>query len=539
MPYEFACGGDVPEDGFRDVPADNVHEPAIDCAVALGLATGTSSTTYTPQAPVTRAQMATFVVRLLKANGTYLGTAAPDAFDDDNGSAHEQAINQLAAIGLVRGTGERTYSPGGAVTRGQMATYLVRTYERHRRVELPQALARFADVDGTTHQRSIDQAAGLRVASGVSPTAYAPDRTVGRDQMARFLASAHGCMGVLLRDGQYHYPQCDAYTETDGARALSGFELTVATNDDHYTASEGVGVLIAACNRRDVPLRQVFPQKDWFSLEARHEQLSRSGWEPDRQWYDHRWAHTLNGAGYRPRDIYAPHERVSAGHPQLSALTWYDGPQATAQELVVWQPGECKTLDAGRWQQGDKSTFHTELGDFPAQWRYRPNPIYRTSPGWYTLRLHWGGVEVGQARRYLTVDAPRLHLDGPRLTAGFEQRRYEPDETVPVTVSACNDSDEPYTERIGSAGQAAPVEVFRVSVSGNAHDGSQQLGAVTSTDLALSWAPAECKTWEFSWDQRINGQPPAASELFRVSVEWNPSSEERPQRVSGHDMALR
>ncbi len=261
VPYDFACGGDVPEDGFRDVPADNVHEPAIDCAVALGLAAGTSATTYAPQAQVTRAQMATFVLRLLNANSTYLDAAAPDAFDDDNGSTHEKAVNQLAAAGLVRGTGERSYSPGAAVTRGQMAAYLVRAFERYSGVELPQALARFADVDGTTHQRSIDQAAGLGLAFGVSPTAYAPDRAVGRDQMARFLASTDGCMGVLLRDGQYHYPNCDAYTETDSARALSGFELTVATDDDHYTAADGVGVLIAACNRRDVPLRQVFPQR--------------------------------------------------------------------------------------------------------------------------------------------------------------------------------------------------------------------------------------------------------------------------------------
>ncbi len=276
-----------------------------------------------------------------------------------------------------------------------------------------------------------------------------------------------------------------------------------------------------------------------MTLEARHEQLSRSGWEPDRQWYDHRWVHPVNGAGYRPREISPLYERVGAGHPQLSALTWYDGPQASADEVVVWEPGECKTLDVGPWQQSNKSTFHTDLTDFPAQWRYRPHPIHRTTPGWYTLRLHWGGVEVGQARRYLTVDAPRLHLDGPRVTAGFEQRRYEPEELVPVTVSACNDSDEPYTERFGSAGQGGEVEVLRVSVSGNARDGSQELGTVASSQLDVTWAPAECKTWEFSWDQHINGQPPAGSERFRVSVEWNRSSDERPQLISGNDMALR
>lgn len=84
------------------------------------------------------------------------------------------------------------------------------------------------------------------------------------------------------------------------------------------------------------------------------------------------------------------------------------------------------------------------------------------------------------------------------------------------------------------------MQVFRVSVSGNTHDGSQQLGTVTSADLDLTWAAEECKTWQFSWDQRINGRPPAASELFRVSVEWNPSSGGAPaaRERTGHGAAL-
>ncbi len=48
-PYDVACPqGDVPEDGFVDVPDSNVHEPAVDCAAWRGLVAGTGTGTYSP-----------------------------------------------------------------------------------------------------------------------------------------------------------------------------------------------------------------------------------------------------------------------------------------------------------------------------------------------------------------------------------------------------------------------------------------------------------------------------------------------------------
>ena len=52
---------------------------------------------------------------------------APDAFADDDASPHETAINQLAALGLTDGTTATTYSPEKPVTRAQMAKFLVET----------------------------------------------------------------------------------------------------------------------------------------------------------------------------------------------------------------------------------------------------------------------------------------------------------------------------------------------------------------------------------------------------------------------------
>jgi hypothetical protein len=518
-PYDWACDAAVPEDGFTDVPAENVHEPAIDCAVAHGLAAGTTSTTYSPRSEVTRAQMATFIARLLIANGVFLADAPPDAFDDDETTVHERNINRLAAIDVVRGTGERAYSPSGAVTRAQMATYLARVYDVTRRTELPQAQNRFVDDDASPHKAAIDKAAGLRVTSGVAPAQYAPGAIVHRDQMARFLAAIQGCLRDWVRDGRHHAPQCDGYTETDGAQALQGFDIELTTDDEHYGATQGVHVDVRACNRRSTALRQTFPQKDWFLLEARYEKQVRG--EPDRQWYDHRWPQTLNRSGYTERDMDPIYHRIYFPGSPPSALTWYDGPQSSPDELVVWEPGECKSLDVGAWQQSDTCCTAVDSSNFPARWTEVPHPIYRTARGWHALRLHWGGVEVGQARRYVTADSRRFHLDGPRVTVSYDKRDYAPDEPVIITVSTCNESDEPYAEYVGMPDES-DVHVVQVHIS-KEHD--QETLVLEGGERNLSWSPGECMSFDLAWDQRIEGRLRQPGEVFRLTVEWNPRSD--------------
>lgn len=542
-PFSWACDGSQPEDGFTDVSPDSVHEPAIDCAVAHGLTTGTSPTTYSPAEPVSRAQMATFVARLLTVSGSGLPGTPPDAFDDDAGSAHEGAINQLAAVGLVRGTGERSYSPAKPVTRAQMASYLVRAFERSRLRELPQARNAFPDDDGTTHERSIDQLAGLRVTTGTSAGGYEPAGVVRRDQMARFLTATRGCLRDWERDGSYHSPGCDSYTDRDGPLALQGFDVEITHRAVHHTEGDGVVVDIQACNRRSTPLHQVFPQKDWLTVEALHERALRGGWEPDLPWYDHRWEGTLNRGGYEPRDRFALHRRVAAGHPKLSAVTWYEGPQGAPDEVVSWEAGECKALDVGAWQQADKSYGYSDDGtDYPDRWRRAAPGWYRATPGWHTLRVHWGGVEVGHARRYLTVDSTRFNLDGPRITAGFPGRRYGPDEPVPITVRACNDSDRAYTEFVGMRDTTGPQTLFDLYVTGNVDNQRSLLGSVHAEESAreLTWAAGECKTWQFSWDQRLNGREPLDGEVISTTVQWNDHPEvRRAQRVISDGQYLR
>ncbi|MTV27453.1 PKD domain-containing protein [Nitriliruptoraceae bacterium ZYF776] len=181
-----ACD-DVDGVTFTDV-AGGPHGTNIGCVAGYGIALGKGDGSYDPAGTVRRDQMASFLHRLLRVSGTELPANAPDAFRDDDGGVHEEAINDLAALGIVQGRGGNSYDPSGAVTRDQMASFLVRTLEAILERDLTAPSSPFVDTRGSVHAGNIDVAASLGIALGRTPTTYAPRADVRRDQMASFLA---------------------------------------------------------------------------------------------------------------------------------------------------------------------------------------------------------------------------------------------------------------------------------------------------------------------------------------------------------------
>ena len=89
-----------------------------------GITLGCGNDAYCASDSVTRAQMATFLVRALEE-------LAPDAtnyFTDDNGNTHEANINALRGAGVTMGcNAEGTlFCPSDTVTRAQMAAFIHR-----------------------------------------------------------------------------------------------------------------------------------------------------------------------------------------------------------------------------------------------------------------------------------------------------------------------------------------------------------------------------------------------------------------------------
>ncbi|HEX2766203.1 MAG TPA: S-layer homology domain-containing protein [Candidatus Limnocylindria bacterium] len=141
---------------------------------------GCGSGRFCPNTSVTRAQMASFLVRALD-----LPPASQDYFWDDGASAHEPDINAVAEAGITGGCGDGRYCPGQAVTRAEMATFLSRA------LSIPEsATDAFWDDDGSMHEPNINAVASASIAGGCGSGKYCPASSVTRGQMAAFLHRA-------------------------------------------------------------------------------------------------------------------------------------------------------------------------------------------------------------------------------------------------------------------------------------------------------------------------------------------------------------
>lgn len=108
--------------GFGDVPIDAFYTSPVQWMVDQGITTGTSSTCFSPGDPVTRGQAAAFMWRM---EGSPTGSAA-HGFSDVLAPWQQEPVSWMAASGITTGTSETTFSPDLPVTRGEVAAFLHR-----------------------------------------------------------------------------------------------------------------------------------------------------------------------------------------------------------------------------------------------------------------------------------------------------------------------------------------------------------------------------------------------------------------------------
>jgi len=115
------------DDPFTDDDG-SVFEADIEKLAAAGITKGCNPPTndlFCPNAPVTRGQMAAFLVRAMG----YTDAGAGDLFIDDNGSVFEDQIDRLGTAGVTKGCNPPTndrFCPDDPVLRDQMAAFLTR-----------------------------------------------------------------------------------------------------------------------------------------------------------------------------------------------------------------------------------------------------------------------------------------------------------------------------------------------------------------------------------------------------------------------------
>lgn len=108
---------------FTDLKPGAYYYDAVLWAVEQGITSGTTKTTFSPDATVTRGQTVTFLYRAAGSPAAEGGAAFADIA---NGAYYAKAVTWAAANGITGGTTSTTFSPSNGCTRAQIVTFFYR-----------------------------------------------------------------------------------------------------------------------------------------------------------------------------------------------------------------------------------------------------------------------------------------------------------------------------------------------------------------------------------------------------------------------------
>ena len=164
---------------FTDI-GGSMFRSEITWMVAEGITSGCTATRFCPDRPITRGELASFIVR---AEG--IPSATRDFFSDDGNSVHEGAINAMAQARLTGGCAPGRYCPARGLSRAELASFLTRTYRLRTTTR-----DFYADDTWSIHQQPINAVTAGGVASGCGTLRFCPNALVTRGQFAAFLYRA-------------------------------------------------------------------------------------------------------------------------------------------------------------------------------------------------------------------------------------------------------------------------------------------------------------------------------------------------------------
>jgi hypothetical protein len=178
---------ELPPGGTFTDDDETLEEGHIEAIFEAGITKGCNppaNDRFCADRAVTRGEMATFLVRALKLPRA----TEPDHFTDDDGSVHRNSIDSLFEAGVTKGCGaaeDATFCPDREVTRGEMAAFLARGF-----VYPVAETDFFGDDDDSIFNNDINRIATAGITRGCGADAYCPRAPMIRAHMAVFLSRA-------------------------------------------------------------------------------------------------------------------------------------------------------------------------------------------------------------------------------------------------------------------------------------------------------------------------------------------------------------
>ena len=182
---KWTQNGGTAENPFVDVKEGAYYYDAVLWAVEQKITSGTSATTFSPDASCTRAQMVTF---LWRAAGSPKVENGKNPFTDVQADAYYyDAVLWAVEKGVTSGTSATTFSPDATVTRGQTVTFL---YRNAGSPEVSGTMP-FTDVEADAYYaKAVQWAVQQKITTGTSETTFSPMSDCTRGQIVTFLYRA-------------------------------------------------------------------------------------------------------------------------------------------------------------------------------------------------------------------------------------------------------------------------------------------------------------------------------------------------------------
>ncbi|QWU43809.1 MULTISPECIES: N-acetylmuramoyl-L-alanine amidase [Bacillus] len=171
---------------FPDVPDNAYSKDAIYYLVEKNVISGMPDGNFAPQGKLTRAEAATIIA---KAIGLAVNPSAKPSFNDSKDHWAAQYIAAIEKADIISGRTPSVFDPEGKITRAEMASMLVKAYKLKDQVKGP-ITNKFADLENHFGKEAANILVALEISAGTGKTTWSPDMLIPREQAAQMTYKA-------------------------------------------------------------------------------------------------------------------------------------------------------------------------------------------------------------------------------------------------------------------------------------------------------------------------------------------------------------
>ncbi len=228
---------------FTDVTPADYYFDFVGLLDTDGITGGcqTNPAEYCPNDIVTRGEMAVFLVTAVMGGNNFDYTAAPYFTDVPASNPFFKFIQKLKDLGITGGCTPTEFCPDSAVTRDEMAAFIIRARYENTPYTYP-AVPYFSDEPSTDpFYPFVQKMAQDGITSGCGDGMYCPQQSLPRGQMAVFIAT--GLLNQLLPSGSGYISGASPNSVTPGESlvvTLTGVNTNFVAGSTQVTVAPGI-----------------------------------------------------------------------------------------------------------------------------------------------------------------------------------------------------------------------------------------------------------------------------------------------------------